>query len=329
MAIPRNLNRQIFALYKIKKHKIMKKILKIIGGILAVLVLTIGIVYFFFPQTLVDLTNSQNASAANLESKIISIDGYETHYYTNNNTSAKDTLVLLHGLGDEKNSFVLSAKFLTDNYYLILPDLLASGENSKAGSLDLSIKGQVEFLNQFLTTLDIKSFNLAGNSMGGHISAAYAIAYPNEVKKLILLNAPGLKLDDHVVYTGFGSELKNDADLNKVLSRVFYKVPDMPGIIKDMYITQINDSRYFLNNTIITQIKNGAYFDLKNEINQIKAPTLILWGKHDKVVKFNVAERYDRDIPISEIEMIENAAHSPQLEVPESVATSIDQFIKR
>lgn len=307
----------------------MKKILKIIGGIIAILLIVVAVVYFFFPEKLVDLTNSQNASAANLKSKTTVVDGYKTHYYTNNNTSAKDTLVLLHGLGDDKNSFVQSAKFLTDDYYLILPDLLASGENSKEKSSDLGIKGQVEFLNTFLTGLGFRKFLLAGNSMGGHISAAYAIAYPEDVKKLILINAPGLKLDDHIVYTGFGSVLQNEDDLNNVLSRVFYKIPDMPGSIKKMYISQINNSRDFINNTIIPQIKNGDYFDLKNKINEIKAPTLILWGKHDKVVKFNVAERYDRDIPLSEIEVIENASHSPQLEVPNVVASSIEKFIQK
>jgi pimeloyl-ACP methyl ester carboxylesterase len=182
----------------------MKKILKIVGVLVVLLFIVIGTIYFFFPQKLVDFTNSQNASAANLESKTIMVDGYNTHYYTNNNKQAKDTLVLLHGLGDEKNSFVQTAISLSDDYYLILPDLLASGENSKEEAIDLSIKGQVEFLNKFLTNLGIKKFHLAGNSMGGHISAAYAIAYPNEVKSLILINAPGLKLDNHIVYTGFG-----------------------------------------------------------------------------------------------------------------------------
>jgi len=103
----------------------------------------------------------------------------------------------------------------------------------------------------------------------------------------------------------------------------------MPSSIKKVLISQINDSRNYLNNTIIPQIKNGEYFNLKDEIYKIVAPTLILWGKHDSVVKFNVAERFDKDIPVSEIEIIENASHSPQLEVPERVASSINTFIKR
>lgn len=306
----------------------MIKILKITGIIFTVLVVLVGIIYFFFPQKLVDFTNYQNASSANLKLKTISINGYQTHYYTNANNTAKDTLVLLHGLGDEKNSFVQTAKLLSEDYYLILPDLLASGENSKKENLDLSINGQVQFLYKFLNKLGVKSFNLGGNSMGGHISAAFTIAYPKNVKSLTLINAPGLKLDSHVVYTGFGKALQNDEDLNNVFSRVFYKIPEMPSPIKKMFIKQINESRDYLNNTIITQIKKGKYFDLKDQINQINVPTLILWGKHDKVVKFNVAERYKRDIPLAKLKILENASHSPQLEIPNEVALNINQFIK-
>lgn len=306
----------------------MKKILKVISIFVDLVLIGIGIIYFFFPQKVVDFANKQNATAANLKSKMINVNNYETHYFTNENTAAKDTLVLLHGLGDDKNSFVQSAKLLSKNYFLILPDLLASGENDKKGNLDLSINGQVQFLHNFLNQLGIKNFHLGGNSMGGHVSVAYTIAYPENVRKLILINAPGLTLDDHVVYTGFGKVLKSEEDLNNVFSRVFYKVPEMPSPIKKMFITQINESRDYLNNSIIPQIKNGKDFDLKNKINQIKIPTLILWGKHDEVVKFNVAERYESDIPNATLEVIENASHSPQLEVPNEVATRINTFIQ-
>ncbi|MGB3468549.1 MAG: alpha/beta hydrolase, partial [Cyclobacteriaceae bacterium] len=307
----------------------MKSVVKIVGGIILIAVLLVGIIYFFFPQYLVALTNANNAKAANLEAREIVVGQYRAHYYAGGNTDAKDTLVLLHGLGDEKNSFVQAARYLKDDYFLILPDLLASGENLKLDSLDLSIEGQVVFLHRFLSALGIEKFHLAGNSMGGHVSAAYAIRYPQEVRSLVLLNAAGLKLDDHVVYTGFGKEIANEEELNVVMQRVFYKVPEIPGPVKKLFIRQINESRIFLNQTIIPQIKNGGYFNLKDQINRIEAPTLILWGKHDKVVKFSTAERYVRDIPLSELRVIENAAHSPQLEVPETVSLAINKFIQK
>jgi hypothetical protein len=40
-------------------------------------------------------------------------------------------------------------------------------------------------------------------------------------------------IDDHVVYSGFGKEIENEEELNAVLSRVFYKVPDLHSRLYD------------------------------------------------------------------------------------------------
>ena len=133
----------------------------------------------------------------------IIIDGYTVNYYEGLNSTGKDTPILLHGLGADKNSFVLSAKFLSDQYHVILPDLLGHGDNDKVADLDYSIEGQVEMNRKFAKAKNIETFHLGGHSMGGHISAAYATKYQDTLKSLILINAPGLKIDDHIAYNGF------------------------------------------------------------------------------------------------------------------------------
>ena len=305
----------------------MKKLLKVIGGLGLVLLAVGAIVFFFFPGILVDQTNASYARAANLEKKSTVVDGYTVFYYENE-ASNKPDLVLLHGMGDDKNSFLQTAKFLSADYHLILPDLGGHGENERKQGLDYSIDGQATFLKSFLENIGITNINLVGNSMGGHTAAAYAVKYPNDVSNLVLLNAAGIKLDEHVVYTGFGKEIQNKEELNAVLKRVFYKVPELPGPIADYMIDQVNSSKDFVDETLIPAIKKGRYFNLKDDVQQIKAPTLVLWGKHDGVVNFNVAEYYRDSIPNSELELIENAAHSPQLEVPELVAIDIKNFLK-
>ena len=78
---------------------------------------------------------------------------------------------------------------------------------------------------------------------------------------------------------------------------------------------------------MVTAIKNGDYFNLKNTIQYIKAPTLVLWGKHDKVVPFKSAEYFNDHIRTSKLQILNNASHSPQLEIPNEVANAINQFI--
>lgn len=308
----------------------MKRISIALGVIIALLLLVGISIYFFFPGTLVTLTNYTNASGAQLEDKELDLNGYTVHYFISEEIDPqKETLVLLHGMGDDKNSFVQSAKFLAPNYNLILPDLAGHGQNAKAEDKDYSIRGQVEFVHSFLEKLDVKKFHLAGNSMGGHTAAAYAIAYPEQVQDLVLVNAAGIRIPDHVVYGGFGAPIKNKEELNQLLGRVFYKIPDIPGPVANHMIGQINSSMDFVNVNLVSAITNGKDFDLTDRTQYIQAPTLILWGKHDQVVTFDVAEYYNKTIPLSEIEILENGAHSPQLEIPEEVANSIHTFIQK
>ena len=305
----------------------MKKILKIIAALLLILIIAGATVFFFFPQKLIDFTNSGYANAAQLEKKTLDVNEYKVHYFESSKQDQKETIVLLHGMGDDKNSFLQSSIKLSENYHLILPDLAGHGENEKNPDLDYSIDGQATFLHSFLNQIGIKKFNLVGNSMGGHTAAAYAIKYPNDVEKLVLLNAAGITLDDHIVYTGFGKNIETDEEFITLLSRVFYKIPDLPSPIKKHLIKQINEGKDFVDSTLVPAIKNGTYFNLKDEVSKIASTTLILWGKHDKVVSFNVAEYYRDNIPNAKLELIENAAHSPQLEVPEVVANDIIYFI--
>lgn len=306
----------------------MKKIFKIIGGLVVSLLILGTIVFFFFPKVLVDQTNASYARAGNLEKKSVLVNNYEVHYYETKNAKNKPYLVLLHGMGDDKNSFLQTTKILSEDFHLILPDLAGHGENERKQGLDYSINGQATFLKLFLEKIGVIKFNLIGNSMGGHTAAAYAIKYPNDVTHLILLNSAGVTLDEHVVYGGFGKKIENKEELNTILARVFYKVPELPSPIANYLIEQINNSKDFVDETLIPAIKNGDYFNLKDNVQTIKAPTLVLWGKHDNVVKFNVAEYFTDNIPNAKLKLIENASHSPQLEVPDLVAKEVNEFIK-
>jgi abhydrolase domain-containing protein 6 len=84
----------------------MKKILKFLGiGILSLIVIG-AIIFFFFPGKLILLTNWNYANEANLDKRAIDIANYKVHYYQSSEMNKKETLVLLHGLGDDKSSFL-------------------------------------------------------------------------------------------------------------------------------------------------------------------------------------------------------------------------------
>jgi len=119
---------------------------------------------------------------------------------------------MLQGMADEKNTFASTAGELKDRYYVIIPDQQGNGENELDSSREYSIRSHVEFLDAIVNKLSLESFALGGNSMVGRVSAAYTLAHPNKVTKLFLVNAPGLKLDEHVLYGGFGGAMQSRED---------------------------------------------------------------------------------------------------------------------
>jgi pimeloyl-ACP methyl ester carboxylesterase len=306
----------------------MNKLMTVLLSLFLSLVVFAGVVYFFLPQVLIDITNSQNARSANLEQKTVDLDGYKVSYFASKTPDKDETMVLVHGMGDDKSSFLQSAIELSKHYNLILPDLLGHGENAQDPNLDYSIDAQSDFIKAFLMKLGVERPHLVGNSMGGHTVAAFAIKFPKSVDKLILLDAAGLKLDDHIVYTGFGKTIDSDEELQAVFDRVFYKTPTMPAPIRKLLRKKINASKDFVDGTLVKDITNGAYFNLKDQVQMIQAPTLVLWGKHDQVVKLNSAKYYASEIPVAKLQILENAGHSPQLEIPEQVALDIINFIQ-
>lgn len=308
----------------------MQTILLLTLSLVLLLAAAGGILFYLFPGVIIKLSNWKYARTAGLMAGSGTINNKTYHFFTSRAPQATaQTVVLIHGLGDDKTSFLQAAAALSDDYNLFLPDLPGQGANARDRGADYSIAGQASFLHELLAQQGISNCHLAGNSMGGHISAAYALRYPQEVDSLTLINAPGVMLEGIEVYTSLGGPLNTKADLMAIMHHIMYAPPSLPGPIVRHMINQINANLDFVDNVMAPAIKEGADFDLKDRITGIKAPTLVLWGEHDAMVPFRIAEYFDQNIPNSRIKIIPKASHSPQLERPAAVGRSISNFIKK
>ena len=120
------------------------------------------------------------------------MDG-QTWHYLEAGSHEKPVLLLLHGFGVDKFVWLPYIKAMKEDYHIIAPDLPGFGDAySQRVPVDYSVYGQVEALQKFVEHLDISSFHLAGNSMGGLISAMFCIACQNRVRTLVLMNAAGI-----------------------------------------------------------------------------------------------------------------------------------------
>ena len=127
------------------------------------------IIYYFFPQYLLAPIHKSYEWKAGVKASSLSVEGYEIPFYEG---GEGEPLVLIHGFGGSKISFVQTARWLTPHYRVILPEVPGFGATKRDLSRDHSIRGQVQTLYGFFNKLGIRRFHLGGNSMGGHISVA-------------------------------------------------------------------------------------------------------------------------------------------------------------
>ena len=301
----------------------MKKVIYSVGGLIGALALISFVVYQFFPGTVLTMVQSSAARSAGLTERSIDLDGYTAHYFEGGPETG-EVIVLLHGLIDNKHSFVPSAGALTDTHRVILPDLQGHGDNAQSPDRDYSIKGQVDFVADLLKALDVETYTIGGNSMGGHTAMALAYHYPAEIRGLIVLNATGLLLDRPPTYYEY-PETIDVAYVEAMYARFLLNPPNIPGPVMRYLANDLSGKAPFYN-TVVDQILNGEDFQLDDRLEDIRMPVFLLWGAHDPLLPILYAEGFHARFPNSRLQLVE-AGHSPQLEIPETVGREIDMFV--
>lgn len=239
-------------------------------------------------------------------------------------------LVLVHGFGDSKLSFVQSAQWLTPHYTVILPDVPGFGDTKQVPEETYGAHAQSERLHRFLTHIDALHDGpifLGGNSMGGHISAAYALQHPENIAKLLLLDAAGLRVDDPVPYKASQAPLTTEEEFDAYLEGNFVKKPWVPGPFRKLFIEKSQANFEWLNK-IRADIREDPDYILNNRITNLTMPILILWGDSDTTVTPAHADYWHANTPNSKLVILKAMGHSPQYERPQETAEVILDFLR-
>lgn len=304
-----------------------KRSKRIVIAVPLALILVLAGIYFFIPQIPLALALKAQQRAAGVEQKEIQVKGHPVPYLTG---GTGEPLVMLHGFGGDKNHWVRIAKYLTPHFTVIAPDLSGFGDSNRDLSLRYGISDQVERVHDFAEALHLKSFHLAGNSMGGQIAGAFAARYPQAVRTLWLL-APGgvlsAKMSElgELVKKGENPLLiENTEGYDRLLDLVFVERPTIPRSIK-RYLTKHAIQNRSFNAKIFKEILQDR-IPLETVLKGLPVPTLILWGDQDRLLDMSGAEILRSAMPNAEVIVMKNAGHAPMIERPEETAAAFLRF---
>ena len=229
-------------------------------------------------------------------------------------------LVLLHGLfGALSNFSDLIEKFRT-THKVVVPLLPLFDLDI----LHTSVTGLAKHVTQFIEFKEYEKVHLLGNSLGGHVGLVYVLSHPEKVKTLTLTGSSGLfenAMGDSYPKRGDYEYIKN-----KTAQTFYDPAVATPELVDEVFEITRNRIKVI---KMIALAKSAIRNNLGEELNQIKVPTCLIWGKNDTVTPPFVAEEFHKLIPQSELHFIDKCGHAPMMEVPHAFNDILVSFLSK
>ena len=276
--------------------------------------------------------------AANLELKTASAGDVELTYLERQGNLAdkSEVLLLLHGFSANKDNWIRFTQALDEKYHVIAPDLAGHGDSDKELTTDYGLIKQAERLDALMSGLGIEKFHIAGNSMGGAISAIYSLAHPEKVKSLTLIDAAGVDGATQSEYYKALAEGSNPliaTDEESFEFRMDFTMsqpPVLPWPLRPALYRQTM-ARVDINQKIFSDMlatkEKLANENFAEKLTGNTIPTLIMWGDEDRVLDVSAATAFNNLIPGSKMHIFEGVGHLPMVEIPDESAEVYQQFI--
>jgi pimeloyl-ACP methyl ester carboxylesterase len=231
-----------------------------------------------------------------------------------------EPLVLLHGLFGALSNFRSLIEYFRQHNKVVVPMLPLL----EMDILHTSVGGLAKFVHKFLEARDLKDVHLLGNSLGGHVGLIHILKHPERVKSLILTGSSGL------FENGMGDSYPKRGDkeyIRKKTELTFYD-PAMATeeLVEEVYSMTNNRLKAI---KIIALAKSAIRNNLGEELNQIKQPTLLVWGSNDSITPPFVAQEFNKLIPNSELHFVDKCGHAPMMEVPDEFNAILHKFLKK
>lgn len=303
--------------------------------IVIVLALVVAIaVYWLFPNQVTKLLILAGRLLARTRAKSITVDGLAWPYLEGGPTDAP-TILFVHGFGADKDSWLLYAGPFTRDYHVIAPDLPGFGDATRDPGLEYTIEVQARRLKTFTDALGLERLHLAGISMGGYIAALYALDHPDSVSSLVLFDNAGVKV-------GVTSSLREHVDdgKNPLTVRTWEDLDEMIRLITDRPLwIPAACKRYFLQRSVADASLHDRIFwglveesernALNDRLADLGMPTLIVWGRQDKLFPASTVDIMQASIPDSRSVILEATGHAPTIERPRLAAAHHLEFLDR
>lgn len=303
------------------------RVLLIVIAVVSLSALAVGLVLYFEPLTVTVAWARRQLTDAGFEKKVLAGPrGPLVYYESEDSRPAGETVVLVHGLGDQATTWLGLAPQLARRHRVLIPELPGHGESAPEdpgapGTRPLTLADQQAGLEALLETRTEGPVTLVGNSMGGWLSLLVARDRPAKVARLVLINSGGLRGE-------LGADLlpRNRGEARALAVAVFGPEAgtEIPGFFLDDMMEKILDGP---SPELLADMPGARFLD--GDLHRITVPAEVLWGEPDGLLATDYGRRLAAGLPDARFRTLQGCAHVPQIRCPEEVLAGILEALER
>jgi pimeloyl-ACP methyl ester carboxylesterase len=251
-------------------------------------------------------------------------------------------VVLLHGLGASKITWLPLLAPLAQRHRVIVPDLPGHGESEKPRQ-EYTPRFYARAVRHLMDALEVDRAAVVGNSLGGRIAVELALRSPGRVAALALLDpsVPGLRWRYVMGLTKvFPTEIGGvpfplrERWMEIVIRRLFARPDRLPSegysvaaseFIR-IYRHPVARMAFFSTLRHIVTERPDTFFA---SLRRIKQPALVIFGDQDRLVPARLGVRLAQHLPNSELLVLPDVGHVPQFEAAEETLELLRAFLDR
>jgi pimeloyl-ACP methyl ester carboxylesterase len=290
-----------------------------------------------------------DAKYSNQASKFLTLNNGTRVHYRDQGSRSGMPVVLIHGAMASLHTWEPWVAILGDSYRVITLDLPAHG---LTGQVPDGIYGSQTFtstINAIVDELGLRQFVLGGNSMGGGATWRYALAHPDRVMAMILVDSvpPGSwqQADAEAEPQERGDGPIFFTLMRQNWFRAMARYLD-PGLFVEQGLRSAYNNSPVVNQALIDRYyelslregtraailqragSGGAERRAAADLSVLSQPTLIMWGAQDALIPVAVVEQFEQSLPDTRTVVYDDLGHVPMEEDPQRSAADVRVFLE-
>ena len=270
---------------------------------------------------------------ATLESgDYVDAGGYRTHYHE---AGSGETLVFVHGSGPGVTAWAnwrLALPVFAEKYHVLAPDLLGFGYSDRPPHVTYGKDVWVDHLLAFLDAKGVTYCHIVGNSMGGGLAIAVAVAQPQRVARLVLMGSAGIRFP---ITPGLDAVWGYEPDRERMRRLIadyfaFDASIATPDLVELRYTSSMQPGFQESYGRMFPPPRQNGVDDLATPVEaivRIAAPTLLIHGREDKVIPPAVSYELLDLIPNAQLHVFGRCGHWTQIERRAEFNAIVDAFL--